>query len=353
MKFTHFNFLNQDRLPLIIQPECLKQGNINYLIQFLKDENAVFKEQLLCYGAVLLRGFHIHLAEHLALVINTCNLGSPFDYGSGLIPRTKINAEVHMITNAHEGNIPMHNEKSYSNDFPHHLYFNCISAAKKGGNTPLADSHRVWSSLPDEVQHKLFEKGILYHKFYYGNSIKQKYAQVISGGIGCEIWMSAFQTESKSEVEHALNKRQISFRWLDKINGLITEEILPAARQHPMSNKVVWFNQSSHMNYYCNYTYGVDRSLYNSISRLLLPAKRFLTRFASYGDGEPISKSDSYCINQAIQINKISIPWQEGDVMVVDNYLCMHGKESHSGERLILVGMTHSKGFGHEEEKNY
>lgn len=335
-----FKFLNQNSLPLIIQARNQNQANIDYLLQFLKGENAAFKAQLLDYGAILFRGFNIFSAEHLSLMIDHCNLGTPHDYGQGLIPRTKITNDVHRITHPRETAIPMHNEKSYSKDFPHHVYFNCIRAATEGGNTPLADAHKVWLSLPEALQLKLRTKGILYHKFYYGPGIKQKYAQLISRGIDCETWMNAFQTDCEYQLGQFLEQSKIQYRWSKRTNGLLIEHKLPAYHHHPINNRIVWFNQSNVMNYYHNYIYGNDKLIKHPIFRLMLPPKRFLTHFASFGDGEPISKSDAHLIHHAIQRNQISIPWQEGDVMVIDNFLCLHGKEPHRGERLLFVGMT-------------
>jgi alpha-ketoglutarate-dependent taurine dioxygenase len=36
----------------------------------------------------------------------------------------------------------------------------------------------------------------------------------------------------------------------------------------------------------------------------------------------------------------LSFPWQRGDVLLVDNFLAVHGREPFSGERRILVAMS-------------
>ncbi|HEL8436747.1 TPA: TauD/TfdA family dioxygenase, partial [Legionella pneumophila] len=48
-----YTFLNHQKLPLIIQPQAKAEGNIDVLKQFLKEENTLFKEQLLNYGAII------------------------------------------------------------------------------------------------------------------------------------------------------------------------------------------------------------------------------------------------------------------------------------------------------------
>ena len=110
-----------------------------------------------------------------------------------------------------------------------------------------------------------------------------------------------------------------------------------------MNNKEVWFNQCDHNNQYYNSYQNVLHSRVKSrVARVLLSYKKLAPNVVLYGDGEPISRTEADQMHVALQKSKISIPWRQGDVMILDNYLCMHGKEPHNGERLILTGMTTS-----------
>lgn len=337
-----FHFVNNEKLPCVIQSSGKKQAPLEDLIDFLHREQALFKAQLLAYGAILLRGFAVRSADDFAEVIRACNLGRLFHYDVCVIPRTKIREGIYTSINAPESSaLALHNEKSYSPDFPSHIYFYCQQAPKEGGSTPLANAHQVWLDLPLPLQQKLHDKGIMYCKYYYGKSLRQRYVNLIGGKVYGQTWMNIFKTDSKEDVERILQARNEPFRWVSKGNGLMVESVLPAHRHHPVNQKVVWFNQSDHNNIYYSGSYAkMTHQIKNPIARLILSRPSFLSYLAHYGDGEWITQSEADAMHIAIEKNKVSTPWKSGDVMVVDNYLCMHGKESHRGDRLILTAMT-------------
>ncbi|STX40478.1 pyoverdine biosynthesis regulatory gene SyrP-like protein [Legionella donaldsonii] len=337
-----YTFLNREKLPLLIQPTSERQANVDTLIHFLNEENAFFKEQLLQYGAIRFHGFHVNSAEQFAAVISACSLGMLFNYDLCAVPRTKIQEGIYTSINIHESfSVPMHNEKSYDPEFPNYIFFNSLKTPGFGGNTPLADGHKIWLSLPDSLQQKLEAKGMLYRHFFYGKGLRQRFVRLIGKGLNCRTWMSAFQTEDKNELEKILHNLNLQFRWTSKGNGLITERALPACRRHPINNKVVWFNQAAHNNLYYNKSFvAINRTVKNPIARFILSHRNFLPYVVFYGDGEPISKEEADLMHFAIKKNIVSTSWQVGDLMVVDNYSCMHGKEPHKGERLLLAAMT-------------
>ena len=333
---------NLQQLPLVIQPKNEKQANINYLLHYLKEENAFLKEHLLHYGAILFRGYHVESAQHFYDVIQACSLGEIFNYDNCAVPRTKIRDGIYTSINCHGAyTVPMHSEKSYDPDFPNHIYFNCLRVAETGGNTPLVDNHKLWLALPHPLREKLKSKGIMYRKFYYGEGIRHKMIRTLGNGLHCKTWMDAFQTSSKRSVEDFITQNGTSYRWTAKGNGLITELVLPAFRHHPISNKEVWFNQSDHRNYYYNSCIDIiNHSIQNPLVRKIMSHRSLLPYVTLFGDGEPISKRDAEVIHVTIQKNIRSTPWEQGDVIIIDNYACMHGKTPHTGERLVQTGMT-------------
>jgi len=56
-----------------------------------------------------------------------------------------------------------------------------------------------------------------------------------------------------------------------------------------------------------------------------------------YGDGSPISEADLLHIDEVTMRNLVYVPMEVGDVVLVDNYQVLHGRNVFSGERLHAV----------------
>ncbi|KTD10911.1 pyoverdine biosynthesis regulatory protein SyrP-like protein [Legionella gratiana] len=335
-----YTFLNKQKLPLMIQPTTDKPADINCLVQFLKEENTLFKEHLLHYHAIIFRGFNINTPDHFSKAIQACDLGANYNYDFCPVPRTKIQEGISTSSNYPASYpIALHNEKSYSAEFPTHIFFNCIKAAEQGGCTSLADGHQIWLSLPEFLQQKLQSKGVLYRRHFYSYGIKYKIIQSLGVAPVFKTWMEEFNTHEKNKVETILQQTKQQFKW--KGNDLVTEVFLPASRKHPLTGELVWFNQSNQLTHYCNgISDYVNSIIKNPIVSFILLRNNFHPYLIFYGDGTSFSKQESLLIAEAIQKNTHLISWQPGDLMVIDNYSCLHGKTPHVGERLILAGMT-------------
>ena len=56
-----------------------------------------------------------------------------------------------------------------------------------------------------------------------------------------------------------------------------------------------------------------------------------------YGDGSPIAQADLEHIDSVIMENLVYVPMEKGDVVLVDNYQVMHGRDVFEGTRLHAV----------------
>jgi hypothetical protein len=65
-----------------------------------------------------------------------------------------------------------------------------------------------------------------------------------------------------------------------------------------------------------------------------------LPRNAYYGDGSRIETSVLDEIRGVYNETSITFPWQEGDILMLDNFLASHGREPFVGPRKIVVAMA-------------
>ena len=60
----------------------------------------------------------------------------------------------------------------------------------------------------------------------------------------------------------------------------------------------------------------------------------------SFGDGSAIRHEDMAVAIELADELSFDIPWQTGDVAVVDNYLVMHGRRPFEGTRRVLASLV-------------
>jgi alpha-ketoglutarate-dependent taurine dioxygenase len=96
---------------------------------------------------------------------------------------------------------------------------------------------------------------------------------------------------------------------------------------------MVWFNQA-HLFHLSNLEKDVQESMLKTFGESDLP------RNAYYGDGTPIEASALEEVREAYERASVSFPWQEGDVLLLDNMLTAHGRRPFTGKREVLVAMA-------------
>lgn len=270
------------------------------------------------HGAVVMRGFRPLDADGLGGFAKAMS-GELLDYNKRSTPRTQVSGKVFTSSEYPADQvIPLHNELSYTDSWPHTLFFGCMVAAPEGGQTPLADSARVYERLPVATRERFERYGVMYVR-NFGN------------GLGLS-WQEAFQTDDRESVDEYCQEHAIQVEWLGG-ERLRTRHVVQAAVKSRTSGQKVWFNQA-HLFHASSLPENVERELRDSFAEDELP------RNALYGDGSPLDPADLAEVRAAYAAEEIAFPWQAGDLMIVDNEQFAHGRRSFSGSRLVLVAMA-------------
>lgn len=272
-------------------------------------------------GVVLLRGFEIATPGRLHAVAG--RFGDPLtNYRGGDTPRSTVIEGVFTSTEyPAEYEISLHNEMSYAHTWPQRLYFCCMIAAETGGRTPVCDGRALLAELDPAVRDRFVERGVTYRQHLHGGY-----------GLG-KSWQQTFETEDRHEVESFLEAASITFDWTDD-GGLRTAARRPATRTYPATGETVWFNQADQW-HLSNLPPAEREALIE-----LVDSEADLPHSVAYGDGQPISVWDLDQVRAAAKKHELSVPWQRGDVMIVENMLVLHGRHPYTGPRRILVAMT-------------
>jgi alpha-ketoglutarate-dependent taurine dioxygenase len=270
------------------------------------------------HGAVLLRGFTPLDADGLA-ELATALTGGLRDYDNRSTPRQRVSGRVFTSTEyPPDQTIPQHNEMSYADSWPATLFLTCLIPAATGGETPVADSARVYARIPEATRERFERHGVMYVRNF---------------GHGIDLsWQEAFQTRERAEVDAYCEQHGIQVEWLGG-ERLRTRHVVQATIESKASGAKVWFNQA-HLFHASSLPETVERELRESFAEDELP------RNAMYGDGSPLEPDGLKQIRAAYAAEEIALPWETGDVMIVDNEQFSHGRNPYTGKRSVLVAMA-------------
>jgi hypothetical protein len=247
--------------------------------------------------------------------------GELLDYAGGASPRVALGRGVYTSTEYPEHyTLSLHNEMSYTYRWPALLFFHCALAPARGGETPVADSRRLLNSIDAEVVERFRRAGVRYERNLAGDA-----SSVYS-------WQAAFETDDRRIVEDYCRRGGVSFSWKED-GGLRLVEVRPATAAHPETREEVWFNQADGF-----HPSGMDGETYRALVAAL--GEDNLRLNARFGDGTPIDAPTLECVRAAARAEMSLVPWQAGDILVLDNMLAAHGRMPFAGPRRILLAMT-------------
>jgi len=326
-------FINQEQLPLVIQP-FHKGISKTAFLDLLALQKATFKGQLSKYGGILFRGFPLCHADDFAMAVRCLGLGHFVDYIGGDSPRNKINEAVYTSTEAPPSiKIPLHNELSFVKYYPKNIYFFCEIPPQAKGETLLADARKVLKGINPAVKHRFIDKGLRYVSCYYHRSWIMDALNKLQPSH--KTWIQVFETECKKQVEQKCQEHEFAYKWT-KNDWLEISQERPAILSHPDTGEQVWFNQA-HLYDFSPKLLGVWRYVG---AKLFYCRKHTKLHQIFYANHQPIPRADLYHVMDVLEAQTITFPWQRGDLLVLDNVLAMHGRATFKGMRRVLTAMT-------------
>lgn len=302
-------------LPLVLRPA---HADVD-LVAWATAEQAELKRELLRHGALLFRGFGVTepaLLESFASVFVDDLFGE-----NGEHPRAALGGNVYTpVFFPPEEKLLWHNENSFNDEGPSLIWFCCTLPAESGGETPIVDSRAVHRRLDPTLREEFTAKGVMYIRNY-------------GSGLGLD-WRRVFQTDSRAEAEARCLKHGLEFVWHG--DRLRTRTVRPAVVRHPRTGEHSWFNQAQHWHTAC-----LGPEARSALLDAFAPDE--LPRTCRFGDGTPIPDDAMAEIIGVYADLEVSLPWERGDVMMLDNVLTAHARNPFCGRRELLVvmgGMT-------------
>lgn len=310
----------------VLKLEAIDPVNVD-LSKWLKQNHEALRQSLNLHGGVLLRDFGVDSAAEFSQAVSAFS-PNMLRYTERAASRREICPGVFTSTMmAKDQVIPLHHEMSYSHMTPGFVMFYCDIAPQEQGRTPVSNERKVTRRIPQEIIDTFERKGGIRYMRNFNAMVDMS-------------WQDAFQTTNKSEVEAYLSDSDTQWQWIDD-DHLQTFQTRQLFAEHPQTKERFWFNHA-HMFHWSNMPEELSEALISLFGEEGLP------RNAMYADGSPIDAELLETIRQIYTEESVAFDWQKGDVMILDNFICAHGREPFDGPRSILVAMTDKQNVWHK-----
>jgi hypothetical protein len=269
-------------------------------------------------GAVLLRGCPVRTAEDFDRVVAAFDLPN-FAYDDSLSNAVRINKTARVFT-ANEAppevSIPLHHEMAQTPVSPSKLFFFCEKPAETGGATPICRSDVLWQRLAERCPQ--FAADCATKGLRYANIMPSE--NDFKSGIG-RSWQSTLKATTHDAAEDRLRRLGYEWEWLEDGCLKAVTPVLPAVRDLPDGRRA-FFNQLI------------------AATRGWKDKRNDPSRSVTFGDGTPLDRDAAGIACELGEELSFDVPWEQGDVVLVDNCRAMHGRRAFTGTRKVLASLV-------------
>lgn len=276
------------------------------------------------HGAILFRGFPLQSAADFDRFIAAFRLEN-FPYDQSLSNAVRVNYTPRVFS-ANEAppeiNIYLHHEMAQTPIFPSKLLFFCELPAGEGGATPLVRSDHLYSRIARSWPG--FARDCEAKGLRYSNVMPSQNDP--GSGMG-RSWQNTLRAERREDAEARLAELGYSWEWLPDGCLRATTPRLPAVRDLGGGRKS-FFNQLIA-------AFQGWKDTRNDPSKAI-----------TFGDGTPLDRDVVQQVAALAEQLTFDMAWQQGDAVLVDNLIVMHGRRTFRGQRRVLASLVEPRRHG-------
>ena len=353
----------RDGFPLLARPQ--DGDGAASLEEWAAAARPVIDAELRAHGCILFRGMPVTSADDFSAFLAALNYPTMDTHGVSQRPEYAENVFGASDDVPPSHSLHMHNEQAYIRpdaqpSYPRKLFFCCLSEPESGGQTPLVLNREFHAMLGDLAARFQEKGGVRYTRYlpdlraleeqqstgvydFLGpagvrtsqeSAIEALRAEKPEGEAAIAArdaalreaeerawterrgnsWQARLEAETHEEAEAACVEEGQQFEWQPD-GGLImyteTPGFLPTDPETE-GEGLVWFSQASN----------------------------FEAFTPTFGDGDPITDAEVEEMHSAMWRCAVAFDWRRGDVLVLDNERCMHGRTSFTGPRGLATGFA-------------
>jgi len=274
------------------------------------------KESVDKYGAIILRDCGIDTVKEFSNFVQSLG-DTNVDMSCSAGPRVCLENGVFTSNEApSHKNIPPHHEMAQCVSPPSYVVFYCLVPPLSEGCTPIirsssiAKQFRMWFPA---LSKRLYEEGVRYLREFPSET---DYSQPLG-----KSWKETYHVKNETELKNKLDEQNITWKWIS--NGVL-QTIGPVMSIFK--------------------TYLDDEIFFMAAeTSFMLPQNSDSKKMLIHGNGELFNdetKEAFIRIGQYAFENSTRIPWCKNDIMIINNSLVMHSRDSFTGPRKIVVALV-------------
>lgn len=303
--------------PLVLRCRT-PQAGLAAALDWTREHADALLTQSTAHGAILFRGFPFESAEDFDAFIRAFGMPN-FPYEQSLSNAVRVNRTERVFT-ANEApadvTIYLHHEMAQTPVFPGRLFFFCEQPADVGGATPLCRSDILLQRLTEQCPE--FVQACEAHGLQYTNVMPSENDP--QSGMG-RSWQSTFRAQTRDEAEVRMRDLGYTWEWLEDGSLRATTPRLPAIRQLDTGTRT-FFNQLI------------------AAFQGWKDSRNDPSKSIRHGNGAPLDRDAVLKAAALAEELTFDVPWQRGDVALVDNFVVMHGRRTFQGTRRVLASLA-------------
>ena len=287
-------------------------------LQWIQENADELRVQMQEHGALLLRNFSLEGASCFEEALDRAAFVN-MPYVGGAAPRSQVTTGRILTANESPPSevIPFHHEMAQVPNPPAYVFFFCDIPSAVGGATSIVHSGKVcetFEKLAPTFAKQVEEEGVRYVRVMPEDDDP-------TSPIG-RSWKNTFQVQTRDEAEARMKSLGTEWEWLADGDLKTITRVVPAIRTDERTGLKVFFNSMV-----AAYTGWTDRRNTGETA-------------VQCGGGDPVNGAALLQTKEAMAREAVSIPWQQGDMLWVDNGLVMHARQPYEGARRILASIA-------------
>jgi hypothetical protein len=314
-------------MPVIIKAKDPRLAeDLDAFVGWFAARKDLFDQVAAQHGALLFRGMPMKQTADFQRAIAHYP-SNDLTYAGGGAPRDQLSERVFEATKARkEYQLILHQEMAYLKNFPRMISFFCQTAPAAGGETTIGDFRRLKDCLPRRLWDNVEAKGVRYLRNFRDPSLPTGALHALMH----KTWTAGFNTEDPAEAEATARAMGLEVEWMDD-GSLQTSVVLSGFTDHPLTGQRHWFNHIGSQNQ--------NEKVLGPTRWAAVHESKYMYNTVVYGDGTPIDLEDLQAVYDSFDALTVAIPWQAGDMMLIDNIVAAHGRYPFEGERDVQVAL--------------